>query len=408
MIGAAGIDLLSTAAIRDPHTPLRRMREQDEVLWSTRHKCWVLTGHAAVDAAFRDKRLSAARGMAAFRSRLQKRHADLVRNALELLDGWMLFNDPPAHTRLRDPVRRAFSLRVVQALAPRIEQRVGVLLDACDAEADLVSGFAQPLTAGIIGDLLGIDDEARAFVHQWTRDFGQLIYGVSSREDGFATAIARAGDEFRARMAPLIEAQEAAVDGNLIARVKAASQAFDWTPSELLGAVSMLLFAGHDTTSALIASATRVAAGDARVREALRGDEASAASAVEELLRIEGPSKTFVRVAPDAHERGGHHIAAGDTLWLSVLGANRDPNVFAAPDIIDPARDPNPHLGFGGGIHFCLGAALARLEARIALGSLWRRFPDLRIAVADSALRWHPGVVDRSLVALPVQLNRAT
>jgi cytochrome P450 len=393
-------DLLAPDAIRDPHSFFRRLREHDPVFWSPRHRVYILTSHREVDRAFRDKSLSSARAMAAFRQKLSTRHADLLAHATALLDGWMLLNDPPDHTRLRDPVRRSFTPAATEALEPKITARVDQLLDELDPTADIVADFAQPLTAMVICDLLGIDVGEREFLRQWTREFGQLIYGASSHNPEYAEVVGRAGDEFFRRLRPAAAAKRASPRDDLMSHLLATSQAEAWTEAELLGTCSMLLFAGHDTTSALIASSTRALLQHPVARERFETEPDLTLSAIEEFLRFDGPSKNFVRVAMETHERGGHVIEAGQHLWLAILGANHDPSVFDAPEELQLERSPNPHISFGAGIHFCVGAALARTEARIALPRLFARFPNLKLA--DAAHQWSETIVDRTLLNLPV------
>jgi len=396
-------DLLAPEAIRDPHTTLRRMREHDPVFWSARHKVYILTAHADVQRVFQDRSMSTAQGIGAFRRRVSATHAGLLQHAMALLDGWMLFNDSPTHERLRDPVRRAFAPSVVDSLRARIAAHAEALLDTLDSRCDLVADFAQPLTARVICDLLGVDIAEQGFLRAWTRDFGRLIYGASSRDAAYLDTVARAGDDFFARFRPLIAARRGAPGDDLLGRLIHASSNASWTEAELIGACSMLLFAGQDTTSALIPSALRALAGTPGALAGLRDDPAALPLAIEECLRFDGPAKTFIRVPTAPLELSGHAIPAGQHLWLSILGANRDPAVFALPDTLDITRNPNPHIAFGAGVHFCLGSALARAEAEVALGALLQRFP--RLGVVPGELDWSPTVVDRSLLALPVTLT---
>ena len=397
-------NLLSPEAVTDPHGFLRRLREHDPVFWSPRHKVWILTAHADVGRLLLDRSLSTAQGIGSFRQRLGAQHAGLLHHAMSLLDGWMLFRDPPEHTRLRDPVRRAFTPAMVERLVPRIERHVDTLLDELPDPCDLVADFAQPLTAMVICDLLGVPLSEREFLRQWARDFGRLIYGASSRDASYLDAVASAGDRFHARFSACLARKRAEPDDSVLSHLLGVSQAEQWTQAEILGACSMLLFAGHDTTSALLASGTRALLRHPDSLAALRADAARLPAAVEELLRHDGPSKTFIRVPAAPMQIGGHTVAAGQHLWLSILGANQDPAVFEAPERLDIARDPNPHLAFGAGIHFCLGSALARAEARAAFGGLLERFARLRFA-DDQPHRWSPTLVDRSLLALPLRLH---
>ena len=395
-------DVLAPEAIADPSGFFRRLREVDPVFWSERHGVYILTGYDEVYAAFRDRDLSSAGNIAGARQKLEARHPTLLRRALELLDGWMLFHDPPVHTRLRGPVSRAFTPEVARSLESAITTRVDTLLDGFGDAFDVCTDFAHPLTALVICDLLGVDDAERGFLRGWTQDFGKLIYGASSRSSAYIEAVARAGDEFHERMRPFLERRRTQPSDDLVSKLLASSQSEGWSDAELLGAVSMLLFAGHDTTSAAIASATRALLSDPDARLAFVEDpEPRIPSAIEELLRFDGPSKLFLRTATETHERAGHTIEAGQHLWLSILGANWDPSVFDQPERLRLDRHPNPHIAFGGGIHFCLGAALARTELRVALPRLFARFPGMSIATDE--LHWNATVVDRSLRALPVR-----
>jgi cytochrome P450 len=401
-------DLLSPAAIRDPQGFFRRLREHDPVFWSPRHKVFILTGHADVERAFQDRSMSTARGIGRFRERLNERHGELLKHAMALLDGWMLFNDPPTHARLRDPVRRAFAPTVADALVPRIEQHAAFLLDRLGPECDIVTEYAQPLTAMVICDLLGIDVHEREFLRGWARDFGRLIYGASSKSDDYLTAVARAGDAFYERFRRHLAARrdsapETGRADDLLGKLAATSRDERWTEAELIGACAMLLFAGHDTTSALLGSSVRVLLNHPEALTALRDDPSRLPLAVEELLRFDGPSKTFIRVVTQTQTIGGHVIEEGQHLWLAILGANHDPAVFHDPDSLQIDRAPNPHIAFGAGVHFCLGSALARAEARVALQALLARFPALRLV--DVEHQCSPTIVDRSLLALPVRLR---
>ncbi len=396
-------DLLSADAVRDPQAFFRRLREHDPVFWSPRHKVWILTGYDDVDRAFKDRSLSTAQGIGTFRKRMLAEHGALLQHAMSLLDGWMLFNDPPTHTRLRDPVRRSFSPTMVERLVPRIEQHARVLLDQMYGECDFVATFAQPLTAMVICDLLGIELSEREYLRAWTRDFGRLIYGASSRGEDYLNAVAHAGDSFYARFRDRIAAKRAQPGDDLLSILIASSTDERWTESEIIGACSMLLFAGQDTTSALLGSGIRALLQNPNQLALLRDDPSRMPSAVEELLRIDGPSKTFIRVPVSPVVIGGHEIAAGQHLWLGILAADHDPAVFRLPEQLDVRREPNPHIAFGAGIHFCLGSALARAEARVAFTGVLERFPRLRLGAGEHA--WSASVVDRSLLSLPVVLQ---
>ncbi len=398
-------DLLAPEAVADPHTFFRHLREHAPVHWSERHKAWIVTSHAEVGAALRDPRLSTAR-MDAFEERLSATRREALAPAIELLRGWMLFHDPPAHTRLRAPVARAFTPRRALRLRAEIETVTAELLDdfARAGGGDLVAAFAHPLPAIVVAALFGVPRADREKIRRWSAKFGVVVFGATERPD-YESVAREAGLEFRDYITWLIAERRregAARDdllGSLLARC---DEADGLRETEIAGACSLLLFAGHDTTASLIASAALALLRNPEQRAALPTEPEAAATAVEELLRFDGPAKIMMRRARFTHERAGRTIAAGQPIFLAIPAANRDPVVFARPDELDLSRTPNPHIAFGEGIHFCLGAPLARLEARIAVTRLFARFPCL--ALASQQISWRPTISDRSLASLSVTI----
>lgn len=402
---AVADDLLAPAAVADPHAFFHRLREHAPVHWSERHQAWLLTSHAEVRAAFHDARLSTAR-MDAFESRLPAARREALAPAIELLRGWMLFHDPPAHTRLRAPVARAFTPRRVERLRASIESITHELLDdlARAGGGDLVESFAHALPAAVIADLFGVPRSDREKIRRWSAKFGVVVFGAVERPD-YAEVAREAGLEFRDYVAWLVAERRrtgASNDDLLGALLATAGRPDGLAESELAGACSLLLFAGHDTTASLIASATIALVGDSQAHANFPRDPEAAGPAVEELLRYDGPAKIMMRRALVTHERSGSTVRAGDSLFLAIPAANRDPAVFPDPDRLLLTRSPNPHVAFGEGIHFCLGAPLARLEARLALTALLARFPRLRLGPGPIA--WRRTVSDRSPLAVPVTL----
>ncbi|MBM4382381.1 MAG: cytochrome P450 [Deltaproteobacteria bacterium] len=400
-------DLLAPDAVADPHAFFARLREHAPVHWSARHRAWLLTSHAEVSAALRDNSLSTAR-MDAFAARLAPARREALAPALDLLRGWMLFNDPPAHDRMRAPVARAFTPRRVEKLRGAIEQVVDELLAAFEARGggDFVAELAHPLPAIVIADLFGVPKADRDMLVRWSAKFGVIVFGATERAD-YEQKAREAGLELRDYVAWLVAQRKAAgeLGDDLLGALLATAGTQDGLrEEELAGACSLLLFAGHDTTASLLGSSVNALLRDDAARAAFPrdADDPRAPAAIEELLRFEGPAKIMMRRALHAHERGGRRIEAGHTIFMALGAANRDPAVFAQPDRLDLARSPNPHVAFGDGIHFCLGAPLARLEARIALTRLFARFP--KLALAREEVRWRATISDRSLVELHVAI----
>lgn len=404
------IDFLHPDHVADPAAFLSRVRDHDPIAWSQRHRAWVIGGHPELAAAFRDRRLTTER-MAAFKARQHGTRAEALQRAIELLDGWMLFHEPPTHTRLRAPLNRQFTPKAVAHLTADIDEIAVDLLQRMEAhtQVDLVEAFAHELPARVIARLFGVPDHDRAWLADWSEKFGVVVFGAVNRSDYEETARA-AGAEFGDRLGPLMDQYRREPADNLISLLLASEGRPDGLSSaELLGACSLLLFAGHDTTSSLLGSATLALLDQPDAAHQFRtlgrdpgNDSPEMHLAIEELLRHAAPAKAMMRQVAETHERSGHVLQEGDTVFMTIMAANRDPRVFDEPDRLVLDRSPNPHLTFGLGHHFCLGAALARLEARIALPRLLGRFPDLTL---DGVVQWKPNISDRAASAIPVRLH---
>lgn len=398
------IDILEPGAVADPHSFFAPLRDADPIQWSDRHQAWVIMGHPELDEAFRDRRLSTER-MDAFRSRLSGRRAEALAKAIDLLDGWMLFHEPPEHTRLRSPLARSFTPRAVGRLGDRIGALVDQLLDemATVESGDLVERFTHPLPAAVIAELFGVPAEERDWLAGWSEQFGVVVFGAVNRPD-YEDLARAAGEEFEDRLRPLIDRYRAEPEDNLLSLLLSREDGEDGlTATEILGACSLLLFAGHDTTASALGAGTVALCRDPATRErfvvAQHGGDALDV-AVEELLRFEPPAKVMMRTVAEPHERHGKAFATGQAVFMGILAANRDPRVFDDADHLVLDRSPNPHLTFGFGHHFCLGAALARLEIRLALPALLRRFPDFRL---DGEPTWRSTISDRSAAHVPAR-----
>jgi len=233
----------------------------------------------------------------------------------------------------------------------------------------------------------------------WSEKFGVVVFGATGRAD-YEDVARAAGEEFADRIGDLMDRYRRGPTDNLLSLLLAdENRPGGLTTTEISGACSLLLFAGHDTTSSLLGSATVALLEHPEQADAMRSVATDVDLAIEEMLRYESPAKAMMRTVVDGHERNGHRFEAGQAVFLAISAANRDPRVFEAPDRMNLVRDPNPHLTFGFGHHFCLGASLARLEARIALPLLLRRFPNLALA---GPVRWRPTISDRSPASIPI------
>lgn len=374
-------DLGCTASIVDPAGYFAPWFERGAIHRHRRPRGWAVIGHEAVASAFKDSETLSADRVSVL-ERVAARRSEEFRLVVDLLSGWMIFRDPPVHTRLRVPVRSAFTHRRVSDLAGLIEDIVERAFDeladtAVSGAGDLTRHVARPVPALVIGALLGVDDDDRHRLQGWSDDLAALVFSTSPSETPPAGVI-RASRAFHEFFGRLVDESTRGGEDTLVARIAALDTSFSRT--ELVGLCTMLLFAGHETTTSLIQQMTALLLERPALAEQLRREGADLDLAVDEFLRCYGPARTMVRKVAVPHERGGARLETGETVLLSIAAANHDPRTVRDPWLLDLERDPNPHLGFGWGLHHCLGAQLARLEASTFLRVLLRRFADLQPA----------------------------
>ena len=315
----------------------------------------------------------------------------------------MLDLDPPDHTRLRALVHKAFTPRLVERMRGRMQVLADALLDEASKRGgtDLIRDFALPIPTTIIAEMLGVPSEDRHRFHRWS----SVV--VSSDPSGARMLMAVPSVwAFLRYIHRLIRARRAEPRDDLVSALVAAEEAGDrLDEDELAAMIFLLLIAGHETTVNLIGNGSLALMRHPGQMEKLRAEPSGTRTAVEELLRYESPLATATeRYAREDVAVAGVTIPRGEMVYAVIASANRDARQFPDPDTLDLAREPNRHLSFGLGIHYCLGAPLARLEGEIAIATLLRRAPGLRLSVAPEALRWRRGLVLRGLEALPVAL----
>ena len=374
--------------VRCPHAAHARLREQGPVHRAVApdgSAIWLVTRYDDVRAALADPRLS-----------LDKANAAGGYRGLSLppaLDANLLNMDAPEHTRLRRITAKAFASRKTDGLRSRVREIADDLLAAIDdrSEVDLMAAYAGPLPIAVICELLGVDADARPDFRAWT---DELL--APSTKDGAASAMR----SLYGYLLELIARKRAQPGEDVLSTLLDEQERL--TEDELLSTAFLVLFAGYENTVNLIGNGLAVLLKHPEQLAALRANPDLLPSAVEEVLRFDPPPLLSIRRFPlEDVEIGGVRIPAGDTVMLSLVSAHRDPARFADPDSLDLGRTGNPHLAFGHGPHFCLGASLARMEAEVAFGALLDRFPDL--ALAPGELRWRPSFRNRGPLALPVR-----
>jgi cytochrome P450 len=386
---------LSPRVYRDPYPTYAKLRLQDPVHWNFLSHSWVFSRYRDIDALLRDH----SRFSNDSRNRQGVSQAQAA--ASNPSGPSILFLDPPHHTRLRALVQQAFTPRALEALAPRIRQIAAQLLDqlADPTAFEVMEALARPLPMTVMAELLGVPTRDLTQFQTWSRRRARVIEPLmTAREQQIAT---QAAYELDAYFLGLIEQRRAEPQDDLISALVAAEAAGDQlSHDEMLVMLRLLLIAGNETTTNLIGNGLLALLRHPDQVELLRSDPSRIAGAVDELLRYDSPVQVIARTALQDMEFDGRPVRKGQGIVLLLGSANRDPEVFVEPDRLDVSRHGPGLLAFGRGIHHCLGAPLARLEARIVFETLLERFTEIHLGIADPPFR--DNIVLRGLEALPI------
>ena len=392
--------LLTDHGAPGPYAGYRRLREQAPRL-RTAAGLLVLSGYRDCEAALRDRALGKMDESLGFQ--LAAVPEDLRRQALRRFRRTMLFRNPPDHTRLRRLVSSVFTPRHVEALRPAVVRRIAALLDGFAGRdvVDVVTELALPLPVGVIGDLLGVPDVDLAVAAPWVRD---LVAPLEPSADVAAVeAAVRAEDQLAAFVGDLLVEKRRRPGDDLLSRLATARGEDQLDDDECVGTAILLFAAGFETTTNLIGNGLTALLGAPGQADLLRERPGLAGSAVEELLRFDAPVQTDGRTALVDTVVADVEVAAGQVVLMLLGAGNRDPEVYTDPDTLDITRRQAAPLSLGGGLHFCLGAPLARLEAVELFPRLLARFPELAAAGPET---WRPGLSFRGLAHLPVAPGR--
>ena len=386
------------AFIADPYPTYARLRREAPIFYYEPWDKWILTAYEDVNALLRDKRL----GRVMRNERVVQNPAHAPFDAVQ--EGSLLELEPPDHTRVRGAVHAAFTPRHVRGLEARVErlcERLAAgLLEIKTREADLLETFAEPLPVTVIADLLGVPERDRHHLLPWSKAIIGMFEPLRTPE-AEARAVAAAG-AFAAYVRGLMEQKRAAPGDDLVSRMVALHDADPDALSEREVVANCVLFlnAGHEAVVNVVGNGLRALLTHPEALASVRESPALIPTAVEEMMRFDTPLQFFERFVLEDFTYKGHFWARGAKLCLFYAAANRDPAVFARPDTFDIGRDPNPHLAFGLGLHYCIGAPLARLELQTALRVLLTRLPNLRLA--ERRFEYEPKNVFRYLKELRV------
>jgi cytochrome P450 len=385
----------------NPYPMYARLRAEDPVHWSPLMEAWVLTRYDDVAAVLTDSRFSADRRQA------RNRFADEIARREEEFGPFgrtrtMLTSDPPEHTRLRRLVSKAFTPRMVEGLRPRIQAIVDELLDgvAESGRMDVIRDLAYPLPVIVIAEMLGVPPDHRDQFKHWSDEIVGVLGGPLVPQETLERSRVAVHELAEYLHGVIAERRREPREDLVSGLIAAEEQGQILSEDEMLATAMLLLVAGNETTTNLIGNGMLSLLRNPEQMARLRADPSRVPAAVEELLRYDGPVQATGRVAMEDVEIGGQKVTQGQAV-LTVLGAaNRDPARFERPDKLALDRQPNEHVAFGDGIHFCLGAPLARAEGQIAFETLLRRFDNPRLETDN--LQWGGSFILRGLKSLPI------
>jgi cytochrome P450 len=389
--------------VANPYPVYARLREEHPVLYDEATDHWLVSRYEDVNALLRDRRfgrtyLHTATHAEMGRPEEPEWHAPfwwLIRNGI-------LDMEPPDHTRVRKLVSKAFTPRMVEGLRPHIQKVMDGLVDdvAGAGEVDLIIALAEPLPVAVIAEMLGVPEEDRHLLRPWSAEIC-LMYELNPSEE-YARRAVRASEEFTEYLRALSrERREHPEDDLVSALAQVLDEGERLSEGELIGTCVLLLNAGHEATVNVAGNGWWALFRNPDQLALLRGDHSLIPRAVEELMRYDTPLQMFERWVLEDFDLPGQRIPKGAELGLLFGSANHDPSVFPRPDALDVSRRDNPHLSFGAGIHFCLGAPLARVELATSLGTLLRRLPHMELVEEPV---WKPGYIIRGLKELKVRV----
>jgi pimeloyl-[acyl-carrier protein] synthase len=400
-------DLNSDEFIRNPYPVYDQLRANDPIFWSAENNYWILTRYVDIVSLIQDKHLSSNR-IAAHASRMPVEAKQHFRPFFNAVSSWILMIDPPDHTRLRALVSKAFTPRVVENMRRLIENLVDGMIEKVrpNGGMDVITDLANPLPATVIAEMLGVPGTDQKQFKAWSDDIALALSGIDTtpaKEELFAlynlaqASFLALSSYFRDKVAGLRQKPQ---DNLLSALIQAEEQGDRLTEDELFANCVLLMIAGHETTTNLIGNGVLALLRNPEQKEALARNPDLVVSAVEELLRYDSPVQKMGRIALEDIQIAGKEIKQGKLLALSFAAANRDPEQFTGPAELDITRKPNRHLAFGHGLHYCVGAALARLEGQITINAMLNRLPEVRLESED--FEWHRNLTLRGLKSLPV------
>lgn len=367
--------------INNPAPFLQRLQALEPVYWSKEWNVWLITRHSDAKEILKNDNISSDRLTPFFEAQSPERKKS-IQGLIRYINTWVSFKDPPEHARLRQLMASIFTLRTMLAMEGYIQSAVDHLIASLEGqdEFDFIEDFAFKLPAMVIMELLGLPQEDMEQVKVWSNKIQLFLGSATTSPEKYALA-EEGANQMAEYFRQIIRQRELNPGSDLISKLLATRLSDDsLTEDEVIGTSMLFLFGGHETTTNLIGNGIKALLQNPDQLALLREKPELIQKAVEEMLRFDGPTGAVVRIVKETHEFHGKELRKGDRVFVMINGANRDPDVFENPNRFDITRSPNPQLTFIYGQHFCMGAPLARLEGKIAIGSIIEKMPDLKLA----------------------------
>ena len=391
------------ATINDPIPHLRRLQQTEPVYWSDVLRGWVITRYEDVKRVLRNDNFSADR-ISPFFEAMPPEKQQPIKELIRYLNTWVAFKDPPEHTRLRQLMRTVFTPAAVAEMSGFIESAVDHLLAELEGkkQIDFIEEFAYPLPAMVILEMLGLPQSDMDLLKDWSNKMQLFIGSATTSPHKYALA-EEGAIQMAAYFREVIRDREQHPGSDMITKLLAIRDSDDTlTEDEVIGTSMLFLFGGHETTTNLIGNGIRALLLHPDQMALLRNRPELIDSAVEEMLRYDGPTGASVRIVKESHQFHDKWLESGQRVFVMIHAANHDLDAFEAPDTFDITREPNHHLTFNYGAHFCMGAPLARLEGKIAMARLIEHFPNLTLS--DDEFEYMDTMVMRGVRNMSVEL----
>ncbi|MBI2059307.1 MAG: cytochrome P450 [Nitrospirae bacterium] len=396
-------DLLAREVVSDPYPYFACLRSEDPVHWNEQWGGWILTKYDDIFSMLQSAPLSSDRYTPFKKLKGSSADSEAVYKVLAL---WLGSQDPPLHSRLRNAVQKAFTPMTIEALVPEIQATADQLLLGMRGRdrMELLQDFTYPLAATVIARMLGMPLRDLNLIKLWADRVAPIMFMMLGEKGRYGRA-RQALDEMTEYFKALVHERQAHPTSDLTSALVGVMEKGELAEEEVIATCMVVVFGGHETTMNLMANGLLALLRNPAESERLLRNPEIIDTAVEEFLRFDGPAKSTVRWAKEDFKLDGKTIQEGQRVLVVWAAANRDPARFSEPDRLDLGRHPNPHFAFGQGIHYCLGAPLARREAKVGLTTLVRRLQEIRLAVPETDLEWHPTIIIRGLKSLPIRFT---